>query len=202
MGKYEVTFSQYYKYCENAKKDKPDDVGWGRGNRPVINVSCNDAVAYCNWLSNEKVLKFKLPTEAQWQKAARGTNGLKYPWGNHEPYYSGKWYSNYAAHDSLEKIGEDGFEYTAPVGSYPQGASPYGLLDMAGNVWEWCGDWYGKYRAAPQGNPTGPDSGTARVLRGGGWNVYAPYIRCAYHGYYDPSVRSDFVGFRLCQDKN
>jgi formylglycine-generating enzyme required for sulfatase activity len=200
MGKYEVTFAQYDKYCEDAKKDKPDDEGWGRVKRPVINVSWEDANAYCKWLSDKKGLNFKLPTEAQWEKAARGTDVRKYPWGDHDPYYNGKWYANYAAHDSWEKRGEDGFEYTAPVGSYPQGASPYGLLDMAGNVWEWCYDWYDIYSAEPQKNPKGPESGTLRVVRGGSWDHDAVYLRCAYRYLDGPSYRYDYLGFRLCQD--
>jgi formylglycine-generating enzyme required for sulfatase activity len=203
MGKYEVTFDQYDKYCEEAKKDKPDDEGWGRGKRPVINVSWDDAAAYCKWLSDKKGLKFKLPTEAQWEKAARGTPSLKYPWGDHEPNYNGKWYANYAAHDSWKKKGEDGFEFTAPVGSYPNGSSPYGLLDMAGNVWEWCRDWYGSdYYGKSQGrNPSGPESATFRVLRGGSWDIYARYLRCAGRGGVRPSLRVINLGFRLCQEK-
>ncbi|NIM12582.1 MAG: SUMF1/EgtB/PvdO family nonheme iron enzyme [Candidatus Aminicenantes bacterium] len=202
MGKYEVTFDQYDKYCKEAKKDKPDDEGWGRGKRPVINVSWDDAVAYCKWLSDKKGLKFKLPTEAQWEKAARGTASLKYPWGNHEPNYRGKWYANYAAHNSWEKRGEDGFEYTAPVGSYPQGASPYGLLDMAGNVMEWCRDWYGYdyYSKSPERNPTGPESGTFRVVRDGGWYGYAVVLQCTGRTGGRPSGHGDLLGFRLCQD--
>jgi formylglycine-generating enzyme required for sulfatase activity len=202
MGKYEVTFAQYDKYCEEAKKNKPDNEGWGRGKRPVINVSWDDAAAYCKWLSDKKGLKFKLPTEAQWEKAARGTASLKYPWGNREPNYNGKWYANYAAHDSWKKKGEDGFEFTAPVGSYPNGSSPYGLLDMAGNVWEWCRDWYGSdYYGKSQGrNPSGPESGSHRVIRGGSWDIYARYLRCAGRGGVRPSLRVINLGFRLCQD--
>jgi formylglycine-generating enzyme required for sulfatase activity len=200
MGKYEVTFDQYDKYCVKTKKKKPSDQDWGRGKRPVINVSLNDVDEYCKWLSKKIGLKFKLPTEAQWEKAARGIKGRKYPWGDHEPYYKGKCYANYAAHDSRDKKGEDGFENTAPVGSYPQGESPYGLMDMAGNVWEWCNVWYGSYNEAQRKNPKGPKSGTYRVMRGGSWGSYAGYLRCGNRGYDRPSYRADFLGFRLSQD--
>jgi formylglycine-generating enzyme required for sulfatase activity len=191
MGRNEVTFDQYDKYCEETKKKKPSGIGWGRGNRPVIHVSWDDAVEYCKWLSNEKGLKFKLPTEAQWEKVARGTDSRMYPWGNGEP------------DETLANFNRK-IVKTSPVGSYPKGASPYGLLDMAGNVWEWCNDWYGidYYKKSPKKNPTGPESGTGRVLRGGGWGNNAGYIRCANRGNYDPSRRYTDVGFRLCQDKN
>ncbi len=191
MGKYEVTFDQYDKYCGETNQEEPQDIGWGRGKRPVINVSWHDAAAYCDWLSKKIGLKFKLPTEAQWEKAARGEDGRRYPWGKREP--DGK-----LANFDLS-IGK-----TSPVGSYLQGASPFGMLDMAGNVWEWCADWFNEdyYKNSPHKNPMGPKSGSYRVLRGGGWLNSARYIRCAYRVGYHPSYRLYFVGFRLCQDNN
>jgi formylglycine-generating enzyme required for sulfatase activity len=189
IGKFEVTFDQYDKYCEETKKEKPGDQGWGRGKRPVINVSWDDAMAYSLWLSEKTGLPFKLPTEAQWEKAARGTDSRKYPWGEQEP---DKKLANF---DS--DIGK-----TTPVGSYPRGISPYGLMDMAGNVWEWCSDWYGSdyYSKSPLNNPPGPKSGTDRVIRGVCWDLDAKYLRCAYRGDVRPSARSFFLGFRLCQE--
>jgi formylglycine-generating enzyme required for sulfatase activity len=179
IGKYEVTFAQYDRYCSDIKKEKPGDEGWGRENRPVINVSWTDAAAYCQWFSQQTGLEFKLPTEAQWEKAARGNDQRKYPWGSREP---GKDLANFSGN-----VGK-----TTPVGSYPAGASPYGLLDMAGNVWEWCGDWYeaGYYKKTPQKNPVGPNSGSDRVIRGGGWSYYARDLRCAYRSSIGPSYRS------------
>jgi formylglycine-generating enzyme required for sulfatase activity len=202
IGKYEVTFDQYDKYCEETNKNKPPDIDWGRGKRPVIYVSWYDADEYCKWLSKKIGLKFKLPTEAQWEKAACGPDGRKYPWGNHEPFYREKWYANYTVHSSREKRGEDGFQFTAPVDSYPQGASPYGILNMAGNVWEWCSDWYGSdyYKKSPGKNPIGPTGGTNSVIRGGGCYNNAPYFRCAFRGSIAPSFSNFDVGFRLCQD--
>jgi len=196
IGKYEVTFAQYDRYCNDTKIKKPADRGWGRENRPVINVSWNDAVAYCQWLSQETGLKFNLPTEAQWEKAARGNDRRKYPWGSMEP---GKDLANFAGN-----IGK-----TTPVGSYPAGASPYGLLDMAGNVWEWCSDRYDRdyYKNLTRENknkiiknPIGPDSGSYRVIRGGSWYSYAGYLRCADRFFNGPSYRFFNLGFRLRQD--
>jgi len=189
MGKYEVTFAQYDRYCNESKIKKPDDEGWGRENRPVINVSWDDAAAYCEWLSQKTGLRFNLPTEAQWEKAARGNDPRKCPWGSREP---DKNLANFGVN-----IGK-----TTPVGSYPAGASPYGLLDMAGNVWEWCSDWYeaGYYKNSPLKNPTGPNSGSGRVIRGGSWYYYGRYLRCTDRGDGGPSGRGSGLGFRLRQD--
>jgi formylglycine-generating enzyme required for sulfatase activity len=189
MGKYEVTFDQYDKFCEETNKRKPNDDGWGRGKRAVNNVSWNDAAAYCGWLSKKIGLKFKLPTEAQWEKAARGTDKRTYPWGNQEP------------NKDLAKFNVDNGK-TEPVGSYPRGESPNGILDMAGNVWEWCNDWYAGdyYKNSPDKNPQGPESGTYRVLRGGSWESDAAVIRCANRFKYVPYLRDNDVGFRLCQE--
>lgn len=228
LGKTEVTVKQFGLFVKDTgykteaeksggaytwtgeKWEQKEGIDWKNpgfkqeDNHPVVCVSWNDVMEYCKWLSAKSDLNFILPTEAQWEKAARGTDQLKFPWGDHEPYYTGKWYANYSAHDSWEKRGKDGFEYTSPVGFYPQGASPYGLLDMAGNVWEWCSDYYDadyyKNKNAPQKNPTGPERGTLRVLRGGSWSGEAVLLRCAFRGSDDPSFRNDVVGFRLCQD--
>jgi len=197
MGKYEVTFAQFDQYCDDTKIEKPGDEVWGRENRPAIYVSWNKAAAYCEWLSDKIGFKFKLPTEAQWEKASRGNDQRKYPWGSREPD------ENLA--NFIRNIG-----YTKPVGSYPAGESPYGLLDMAGNVWEWCSDWFdaGYYKNSPLKNPMGPNNGSYRVFRGGSWYDRARELRCAsrwghgpaYYIYYKPSGYYNDLGFRLCQD--
>ncbi len=201
MGKTEVTVGQYKVFISDTghgplsssvSKYSPGD------DHPVVYVSWDDADAYCKWLSKKIGLNFKLPTEAQWEKAARGTDGRKYPWGEHDPYHKKKYYANYDYDpDNYE---EDGYRYTAPVGFYPQGASPYGLVDMAGNVWEWCYDWYGPYNAGYQKNPTGPESVSYRVLRGGSWNYRTESLRCANRNYAFSIIHFSEVGFRLCQD--
>lgn len=224
IGKNEVTLNQFQLFVESSKyvteaekiggtyisiediSGKKESINWREpgfkqdGNYPVVFISWNDALEYCKWLSEKKGLLFQLPTEAQWEKAARGNDGRRYPWGDHEPYYKGEWFANFKAHNNWEKQGADGFEFIAPVGSYPEGASIYGLLDMAGNVWEWCDDWYGKnyYYVSISENPKGSDRGTLRVLRGGSWYSNSSYLLCAFRNSAIPSDYSSSVGFRIC----
>lgn len=157
---------------------------FGCESHPMVNVSWDDALAFARWAG------MALPTEAQWEKAARGTDGRRFPWG------SG--WSEGNAHTSKRSLGD--VEGTAPVGSSPRGASPYGVLDMVGNVWEWCADWYhpDAYKSAPSSDPTGPSTGTERVLRGGSWRNFLPAdFRCTNRERSQPEVKNILVGFRL-----
>jgi formylglycine-generating enzyme required for sulfatase activity len=166
----------------------------GLDDHPVVLVSWNDAAAYCSWAGR------RLPSEAEWEKAGRGwLNGMLYPWGNADLTGS---LANFAdaslEADWVDKKVNDGWQFTAPVGSYPAGASPYGLLDMAGNVWEWVQDWYdgAYYTNSPQINPGGPESGSKRVMRGGGWSHDWSALRLATRRSENPDSRSADVGFR------
>ncbi|HLK55559.1 MAG TPA: SUMF1/EgtB/PvdO family nonheme iron enzyme [Chthonomonadaceae bacterium] len=178
-----VTVKQYRKFCKETNHAMPPEPSWGwKEDHPIVNVSWNDAKAYCAWA------KVALPTEAQWEKAARGPEGFKYPWGN-------DWNGNKCANS----VRPNDLNSTVPVGKYD--ANGYGLYDMAGNVWEWCGDWYNAdyCKSSPAKNPTGPANGDWRVLRGGSWNNNDPgNFRCACRGGVDPEVRDYLRGFRCC----
>lgn len=185
IGKTEVTFEQYDLFCDDSGRPRAADEGWGRGTRPVIYVSWHDAVAYCAWLEVRTGLPFRLPSEAEWEKAAR----FRYPWGGAAP------------DSSLANFDKDHM-MTRPVGSYPKGASPYGILDMAGNVWEWIQDWYdaGYYGKSPQDSPAGPESGSERVVRGGSWANGADLVRAANRSSEKPGSALNILGFRLALD--
>ncbi len=165
----------------------------GLEQHPVVLVSWNDAAAYCQWAGR------RLPTEAEWEKAARGTDGHKFPRGNQN--VAGD-LLNFADRnldvDWADKNINDGHQFTAPVGSYPKGASPFGALDMAGNVWEWVADWYDEtyYRSSPAQNPTGPDTGQYRVLRGGSWGNERRHGRASVRNRGLPEFRYVNIGFR------
>jgi formylglycine-generating enzyme required for sulfatase activity/tRNA A-37 threonylcarbamoyl transferase component Bud32 len=153
-----------------------------RMDHPVVQVSWNDAQKYCAWAGRG------LPTEAEWEKAARGAEANEYPWGNVAP--SGN-LANYAG-----KIGD-----TVPIGSYPGGASPYGALDMAGNVYEWVADWYSDnyYSVSPSSNPTGPSTGTHKVMRGGSWQLGAYPLHPYEREVSQPEFGNSNLGFRCAQ---
>jgi formylglycine-generating enzyme required for sulfatase activity len=217
LGKTEVTNQQYIVFLNDLKSNQQKDtqgnpyietndehrysyikrrknkfyVEKRYANHPVIDVSWYGAKAYCKWLSKKTGFKFSLPTEAQWEKAARWSDGKKlsfiFPGGNREP---------------TKKLANFKSEKTEPVDAYLDGESPYGLLNMAGNVWEWCSDRYNEtyYSSSPGTNPTGSDFGMYYVRRGGGWNNPTHSLRCAVREKDLPFKCYSNVGFRICQE--
>jgi len=199
-----VTNAQYAVFVQATGYEQPGH--WkggkppaGKEDHPGVYVSWDDAVAYCRWLSEATGRPYRLPSEAEWEKAARGTDGRIYPWGN-------KW-------DARRCNGKEGGKGdTTPIGAYPQGASPYGLLDMAGNVWEWTRSLWGKdWRKPDFGYPYNPEDGrenpdasrdARRVLRGGAFDNLGRDIRCAYRISNHPHKKGNVIGFRVaaCPD--
>ena len=191
MDVYEVTVGQYAAFLQAKGIDPPSD--WKTMNqpahqkRPVANVDWADAAAYCKWAGK------RLPTEAEWEKAARGTDGRLYPWGNDPPT---------PLHANFGKPDWNNHGVLTPVGTFEGGKSPYGIYDMAGNVWEWVSDWYdyNYYKTSPSQNPTGPPMGGYKVIRGGSWNSNQRNLRSSDRYWDPPSFRSlYFPGFRCAK---
>ncbi|NOQ63764.1 MAG: SUMF1/EgtB/PvdO family nonheme iron enzyme [Methyloprofundus sp.] len=191
ISRYPITNSQYQsfmdaggyqdkRYWQGLIKPEPKEPRWSHSNRPRETVNWYEAVAFSRWLTEQLGLAIRLPTEQQWEKAARGTAGLEYPWG--ELYQSG--YANTNE--------EQGLQATTAVGVFQQGASPYGVLDMAGNVWEWCLNKYESPEMIDSDN-----SGDSRVLRGGSWLLNSMSSRCALRLRLTPDLRRYSIGFRV-----
>lgn len=192
IGVVAVTNRQYKVFVDETGHRPPDKATWGApiwkgksypleyADHPVVCVSWDDAAAYSNWAG------LNLPTEAQWEKAARGPLGLIYPWGNE------------LDESKCRNNSNKGSGTTSPVYEYSTGASGYGTYNQSGNVWEWCSDCYGSdyYDISPQTNPRGPSLGSYRVVRGGSWDDIADWCRSAYRSDYNPSCRDGNLGFR------
>jgi len=187
MDKTGVTWGQYKLFAEATGITlPPHDPYWGiLDDHPVVFVTWEEARNYCQWAGG------RLPTEAEREKAARGTDGRKYPWGNEEPrpdlaIFRKSW----------------GYHSTGAVGQHPEGASPYGLLDMGGNVWEWCADWYDRdyYEMSPYRDPKGPAFGTAHVVRGGSWDSRPTVLSSSCRSWGHPGYRDGDFGFRCAMN--
>jgi len=191
IGKYEVTFDEYDAFAKDDKRELPDDRGWGRGKRPVINVTWNDAQDYVQWLSKQTGKKYRLPTETEWEYAARAGTQTRYWWGDD----IGK---NNAVCDGCGSQWDN--QQTAPVGSFKTNA--FGLHDTAGNVWEWTQDcWHENYTGAPADGSAWLEKSSGdcnrRVVRGGSWFNIPQLVRSAFRVRYDTDVSNLSQGFRI-----
>lgn len=182
--------------------------GFPQGDHPVVNVTWNDAVAMARWLSQREGVTYRLPTEAEWEYAARAGTRTRFPAGD-DPAVLLTTANTFDRETALRwprwreqaGSGSDGFPFTAPVGSFAPNA--FGLYDMIGNVWEWCADWYGEdyYARSPLDDPPGPASGQVRVRRGGSWHSWPLYSRVAFRNWNTPETRYVLVGFRLLREQ-
>ena len=192
MGKYAVTFAGYERYCASTGREQPKDAGWGREKRPVIWVSWNDAVAYCKWLSAQTGERYRLPSEAEWEYAARAGTTTAYWWGDDVD-------ANRAHCDGCGSE-RDGKQSTS-VGSFD--ANDFGLYDMLGNVEEWVQDsWHENYVGAPADGSAWESGGGCRVrmTRGGSWDSYPGLVRSASRNFDWRHTRLHIIGFRLAQE--
>jgi len=197
---YPVTNEQYLEFVRETGHRKPrygNNDGCNHPLQAVVGVSWDDAFAFCAWRSKKEGVHYRLPTEAEWEKAARGVDKRRFPWGEKKP-------SPRHANTKLK-------ENMPTVGMCDLGTSPYGCLDMVGNVWQWCEDWYAPeyYRMSPDSNPSGPRQPTrgGRVVRGGNWvflgccsgsPAYA--LRCAQRNSFHPNIRKKSIGFRCVRE--
>ena len=216
IDKYEVTNAQYYQFwsADDGGKSKPTPASYGssymigdwpevaktKPNYPVVGVTWYDASAYAAWAGK------RLPTEAEWEKAARGTKARVWPWGDdfqsEIPIADGESEGTVSRVHCNRQDGDDGYDNTtAPVGSYPTGASLYGAHDMAGNVWEWVADWYeeGYYASSPAENPRGPKTGKLKVVKSGSWRNREHNQRCANRYWCYPYAWGNTLGFRCAK---
>jgi formylglycine-generating enzyme required for sulfatase activity len=213
MGKYPVTFDEYDRFAQATGRGLPKDEGWGRGNRPVINVSWKDATAYTKWLSAQTGKRYRLPTEAEWEHAARAGTESRYWWGNTFEHNHAncsinllmilaRLNSTFAGPGAILERRRSSFESgkTTPVGSFD--ANPFGLHDTAGNVYEWVQDcWHKSYFGAPtDGSAWKSGYCSGRVVRGGSWGNGPGFVRSTYRNWYTQDTRSHDLGFRLAQD--
>ncbi|MBU1949708.1 MAG: formylglycine-generating enzyme family protein [Candidatus Eisenbacteria bacterium] len=193
IGRFEVTNAQYDIFLDaNPDHDPPayrHHEGYDDPSQPVVGVSWYDAKAYCAWLTRVTGHYYRLPTEAEWEKAARGPDGRTFPWTGGEVDLHR---ANFGQpHGRPKRVGEH------PAGGNPE----YEMMDVAGNVAEWCEDWFAEdyYEHGPPRNPLGSWQGTRKVVRGGSWQDKQEMVRCAFRSHYPPDTRRDTIGFRIAQ---
>ncbi|MCA1657872.1 MAG: formylglycine-generating enzyme family protein, partial [Verrucomicrobiaceae bacterium] len=195
MSRHPVTNDQYEQFDPSHKLKRINGAG---GDHPVVYVTSLEAIKYCQWLGQRDGKNYRLPTEAEWEYAARGIDSRKYPWGNHDRR---RGFANFADASTTfpwrDPGVEDGYPETSPVGAFPRGASFFGIEDMAGNVWEWCLDFYQPLAGAPKRNPRGVASGSKRVYRGGSWKSRFSNLRATARGSNVSNYSCNDVGFRI-----
>jgi formylglycine-generating enzyme required for sulfatase activity len=198
MSRFPVTNEQYERFDPSHRSKRAP---WADDSHPVIYVSSIEAIKFCMWLNTREKRKYRLPTEAEWEYAARGTEGRVFPWG--AKLNRGD-LANFADCNTTFPWRaadiDDGYAQTSPVATYPKGASPFGIEDMAGNVWEWCMDYFEGYKGNDRINPRGPLNGTRRIYRGGSWKSRASSLRGAARNFNMPDYSSNDVGFRIVCD--
>ena len=195
MSRYLITNAQYEQFDPSHRRKRLAAAG---ADHPVVYVTSLEAAKYCRWLSQKDGRTYRLPTEAEWEFAARGSDGRKFPWGNAERRGDLANFAdastNFAWRDPLI---HDGYAETSPMGVFPLGTSPFGIEDMAGNVWEWCLDFMQPLAGTPKRNPRGLASGPMRVYRGGSWKSRFSNLRATARGSNAPNYASNDVGFRI-----
>ncbi len=195
MSRYPVTNLQFENFDPNHRSKRAP---WAHDHHPVVYVNSREAEKFCQWLSAKEGKKYRLPTEAEWEYAARGTENLTFPWGGR---LDAGHFANFADKNTTfawrDTVIDDGFAETSPVGSHPRGASPFGIEDMAGNVYEWCADYFELYKGKEKTNPRGPASGVKRIYRGGSWKSRPANLRTTARNFNLPEYSSNDVGFRV-----
>ncbi|MBF0588138.1 MAG: formylglycine-generating enzyme family protein [Magnetococcales bacterium] len=205
MGQFEVTNTQYRRFKPDHSSRDFDGYSLNRTKQPVVYVNWNEADAYAAWLSEQAGGIYRLPTEAEWEYAARAGSTKARFWGSRAD--AACRYANVADRTGKKVFPwmtshrcYDGVRSTAPVGRYLPNA--FGLHDMLGNVWEWTADWFGEkyYAKSPRNNPKGPAHGRAKTLRGGGWSNGPDLVRSAFRRRHGPKYRHNYIGFRLMRE--
>ncbi len=195
MSRFPVTNEQYEEFDPLHARKRAAGAG---GRHPVVYVSSLEAMKFCQWLSTRERRKYRLPTEAEWEYAARGTDGRMYPWGSFARRGD---LANFADKNTVfawsDREVDDGYAESSPVGAFPRGASPFGVEEMAGNVWEWCSNYFETYKALPKVNPHGPPNGSKRVYRGGSWKSRFASLRTTTRSANAPNYSCNDLGFRV-----